>query len=288
VTGRERTLSGATAAIEGAGAADPPPARPRTVAAQARTAALPAAAQSKGAVHPLLAAIHISGVLPLHLAAPLHSDVATLRPLPVARDPPEARAATSSAPQRRVTPIRGMIQGMARISEDAVHRRIAARIPSARSMTSTCARGAARRRPAGSSSSSSSSSGPCSTPCTPTQCSALVISGAQYAEGAVRRALPHVSFTRAWFLRAAAGSSEGESAADAAYAAYRKSYAQQSLQAFFGRHCREEWLLNRCSKLILVPFRPAPLSPISHPPKGTSQAPSSPFSRRAGKLACSG
>lgn len=76
---------------------------------------------------------------------------------------------------------------------------------------------------------------------------------------AVTRTLPHDSFTRAWFLRAAAGSSEGESAADAAYAAYRKSYAQQSLQAFFRQHCREEWLLNRSSKIILVPSRPAPL-----------------------------
>jgi uncharacterized protein YdaU (DUF1376 family) len=51
---------------------------------------------------------------------------------------------------------------------------------------------------------------------------------------------------RAWFLRSPAGAAEGETAVAAAYASYRKAYAQQALTAFFRIHCREEWLQKRC------------------------------------------
>ncbi len=37
----------------------------------------------------------------------------------------------------------------------------------------------------------------------------------------------------------------GEAAVAAAYAAYRKAYAQRALQEFFRHHFREEWLLKR-------------------------------------------
>ena len=62
---------------------------------------------------------------------------------------------------------------------------------------------------------------------------------------ALTHRLSHAACIRAWFLRTPAGSSEGEAGVAAAYSSYRKSYAQQALNAFFRHHSREEWLQRR-------------------------------------------
>ncbi len=178
MTAKEKTLSGAIAAIEGAGAVNPTPVHPRTVAAQARAAALPPIAPSNHVSHPLLAAIHITGALPLQLADPLLSDAATLLLLPVARAPPEVLADTWIALLPPATLNHGMILGMVSISEDAVRHRIVDRIPSTRPLTGMYARAAAaesavRPRPA-----DSPSNGVWLIPCIHQQCSVLEISGA--------------------------------------------------------------------------------------------------------------
>jgi hypothetical protein len=55
----------------------------------------------------------------------------------------------------------------------------------------------------------------------------------------------NTSLARSWFLKSAAGALVGEAGVAAAYATYRKAYAQQALQVFFRNHFREEWLQKR-------------------------------------------
>lgn len=57
---------------------------------------------------------------------------------------------------------------------------------------------------------------------------------------------------KSWFLKTPAGALVGEAAVSAAYASYRKSYAQQALQVFFRHHFREEWLQKRYEPCTLV------------------------------------